>query len=210
MMQTNSYVVTICGGSASGKTTLALKLQEALGAEACSILLQDSYYIDQRHKFDTDGGSVNFDHPDALDFDLMAEHIGQLRKNNLVRVPIYNFKTLKRNSETINLEPKPFIIIDGILVLSQSKIREVSDLMIYVECEEGLRYERRLKRDTEQRGRTPDGVKAQFYNQVKPMHDKYVEASKNHAQIIVNQENFEPKLEEILLCLKTKLKTNLN
>jgi uridine kinase len=201
-MKEKPFIITISGGSGSGKTTFARRLREHLSTENSLVLYQDSYYIDQSDKFDHDGGKINFDHPNSLDFDLMADQINQLKNRKTVEVPFYDFATHSRKEETTTFNPKPFIIIDGILVLTQKNIRDVSDLMIFIDCDEPLRYERRLKRDTEERGRTPDGVKVQFFAQVKPMHDKFVEPSKDFAHILVNSQNFDDKLKEVITLLK--------
>ncbi len=191
------FILAIGGGSGSGKTTFARRLQEKLGAGKCRLLSQDSYYIDQSHRFDRDGGSVNFDHPDAIEFSLLAAHQNELKENQSVDVPIYDFATHKRLEETIVFEPAPIILVDGILVLSRANIREASDFLVFMECEEDLRFQRRLERDIRERGRTPDGVHAQFYGQVKPMHDEFVETSKHFADLTVSVETFDDQLESL-------------
>ena len=188
------YIVGVSGGSGSGKTTLARRVQKALGEERCAILYQDSYYIDQSDKFDFDGGSVNFDHPSALDFDLLGEHLLQLKNGRAIEVPRYDFATHTRQPESDTFEPIPVVLVDGILVLSQRQVFPHFDEAIFVETPEDLRFERRLKRDVEERGRTPEGVRDQFYKQVKPMHDQFVEPSKNNASLTIDCENFD------LLC----------
>lgn len=189
---TNNTVllIGISGGSGSGKTTFAKRLKEALN-ETCQIITQDSYYIDQSDKFDHDGGSVNFDHPSALDFDLLAKQLKQLKSGNSVEIPQYNFSTHKREEITIPLQPTKIILVDGILLFSQPQIFEILDHKIFVDCPEELRFTRRLERDVKERGRTPEGVKAQFMAQVKPMHDEFVEPTKHQACSIVNVENFD-------------------
>ncbi len=199
------FIVCVSGGSGSGKTTFAKRIQQYFSENVCQILAQDNYYRDQSAKFDHDGGSVNFDHPDALEFSLMGEHLIELKKSNPVEVPIYDFATHTRQKETIHFKPSPLILVDGILVLSQPIICDNCDLNIFISCAEKLRYERRLNRDVKERGRTPDGVKAQFDNQVKPMHDEFVESSKKYAQIIVSESDFDKKLEEVCELLKSKI-----
>lgn len=188
-----AYIIGVTGGSGSGKTFFANALHKYLGKENSSILLQDNYYKDQSHRFDCDGGSVNFDHPDSLDFDLLAAHLKELKKGNSIEIPQYDFKTHTRAEKTIKQYSKKVIILDGILILSQPKIRAVLDDAIFVETPEDIRYQRRLLRDTMERGRSPEGVKAQFEKQVKPMHDLFVEPSKKHASYIssgVDMETF--------------------
>jgi len=183
-MLREAYIIGVSGGSGSGKTFFANSLQKDLGSDLSYILLQDHYYKDQSAKFDVDGGSVNFDHPDSLDFDLLATHLKMLKSAKSIPIPQYDFKTHKRLEKTERLSPKKVIILDGILILSQPKIRALLDDSIYVETPEEIRYQRRLMRDTFERGRTVEGVKAQFEKQVRPMHDLFVEPSKHYASYI--------------------------
>lgn len=182
-MNDNTFILAVAGGSGSGKTFFAQALAKKL-QEKAFVLYQDNYYIDQSHRFDYDGGSVNFDHPDALDFDLMAEHLKELKKGEDIRIPKYEFATHSRMKETIYQPWKRVVIVDGILILTQPKLLELFDASIFVETPEDIRFERRLNRDVVERGRTPEGVKAQFENQVKPMHDLFVEPSKNMATYV--------------------------
>lgn len=198
MMTEKTKIIAISGGSGSGKTTFARDLKDALGS-GCSILYQDSYYIDQSEKFDKDGGAVNFDHPDALEFSLLAHHLGLLKKGQKIEVPIYDFATHTRKSDTVILNPCPYILVDGILILSQKELHPHFDLSIYVDTCEQVRFERRLRRDVEERGRTPQGVEDQFYAQVAPMHDLFVEPSKNYAsRILSGEESFAQRIEELV------------
>ena len=189
----NVYLIGIAGGSGSGKTTFARLLNEHFN-EHSDILYQDNYYKDQSHRFDHDGGAVNFDHPDSIDFELLYKHTKELKKNNPIDLPYYDFATHKRLKKTSKFEPKKVIFIDGILLFSQPNLLDIFDHKIYTDCDETTRFERRLKRDIEERGRTKDGVITQFKNQVKPMHDQFVEPSKEHACDIIHQENFDDKL----------------
>lgn len=185
-MTTNKpYIVGVSGGSGSGKTYFARELQKSLGEDRCTILYQDNYYIDQSKKFDGDGGSVNFDHPSSLDFDLLANGLSQLKQGHSIKVPLYDFATHTRKAETIDCLPKKIILVDGILILDSAVVRAQLDEAIFFDTPEALRFERRLERDVHERGRTPEGVKKQFELQVKPMHDKFVEPSKSHAKTIV-------------------------
>lgn len=185
-----NYIIAIAGGSGSGKTTLAKKLCKIFSNNSkLNILGQDSYYIDQSENFDKDGGSVNFDHPDALEFSLMGRHIQSLKEDSPIEVPIYDFATHKRLSITEKFLPSEMIFVEGTLLYSQPELHHLFDEMIFLEVEESLRYRRRLKRDTEERGRTEEGVYNQFYKQVKPMHDQFVEPSKHHASLILQEDH---------------------
>lgn len=176
-----TFVIGVAGGSGSGKTFFAQALAKRLGPEQAFVLYQDNYYIDQSKKFDHDGGSVNFDHPNAIDFDLLSEHLKQLKNGADIHVPIYDFATHSRLEKTKIQEHKKVVIVDGILILSQPKLRELFDESVFVHTPETIRFERRLIRDVQERGRTQEGVKAQFEAQVKPMHDMFVEPSKQFA-----------------------------
>jgi uridine kinase len=186
----SSFLLGVAGGSGSGKTyfaeALVRELKSLLGEDICEIVLQDNFYIDQSHRFDHDGGRVNFDHPDSIEFSLLAEHLKTLKAGNSTEIPTYDFATHKRKLETIKIEPKKIIIVDGILIFNSEPVRCLFDDLIFFQTPEDLRYERRLKRDVQERGRTPEGVKEQFLKQVKPMHDQFVEPSKQYAKTLVN------------------------
>lgn len=178
-------MVGVAGGSGSGKTYFAKALARRLGRDRCAILYQDSFYFDQSKKFDRDGGVVNFDHPESIDFALMTEKLGQLKQGQAVEIPVYDFVTHTRKPETESVLPKPVIIVDGILIFHDERLRQLLDERLYFDTPEELRFKRRLERDVRVRGRTPEGVSAQFYKQVKPMHDQFVEPSKAHASVVI-------------------------
>lgn len=191
-------IVAVAGGSGSGKTTFARKLLNKIGEQRGSIIYQDSYYIDQSHRFDKDGGNVNFDHPDSLEFSLMAKHLKQLKAGNTVNIPIYDFVSHSRSQKSIYQEPKDIIIVDGILILGQKELIPLFDIRIFIDIPEAVRFERRLKRDMKERGRTREGVIAQFENQVKPMHDQFVQPSIKNADIQIKMEDSLDDMVEIL------------
>ncbi len=205
------FVVAIAGGSGSGKTTLARKLAIEFSSKEgpLPILGQDSYYIDQSHRFDRDGGVVNFDHPESLEFSLLAQHLRDLKLGLSVQIPIYEFSNHQRKSETESFPAQQIVILEGTLIFSQPQILSLIDEAIFLKVPESLRFQRRLKRDTEERGRTEAGVREQFFNQVKPMHDHFVEPSMAGAHIIIQEQ-------EILLrsergsSLRTRLINALN
>ncbi len=198
-MSQKPYILGVAGGSGSGKTYFARNLHEILGPEKCLLISQDSYYIDQSHKFDKDGGAVNFDHPDSLDFNLLSKHLSSLRQKNSIEVPIYDFKTHQRQKETITESARPIIIIDGILILSQPHVREHFNDAVFFNTPESIRFERRLKRDVEERGRTEKGVHDQFASQVKPMHDQFVQPSMSFAEYVINDlDQYGPVLNKLI------------
>ncbi len=185
-MNQRPYIIGVAGGSGSGKTYFARELQQLFGDEVCSIIYQDNYYIDQSKKFDGDGGSVNFDHPSSLDFDLLAEGLRLLKSGLKINIPIYDFVSHTRKKETLLAEPKKIIIVDGILILQSKSVREELDEAVFFDTPESLRFERRLSRDVHERGRTVEGVRKQFELQVRPMHNEFVEPSKQFAETLVN------------------------
>ncbi len=181
-----TVLVAIAGGSASGKTTLARALAHSFGAEEALILSQDHYYFDQSLKVVKEGEGANFDHPSAIDFELLREHLLGLQAGNAVSVPRYDFATHSRQKEVDHYSPRSIVFVDGTLVLASDIVRNVFDVKIFVQTEEDLRFQRRQERDVRERGRTPEGVERQFTNQVKPMHDIFVEPSKHHADLVVS------------------------
>lgn len=177
-------VVGVAGGSGSGKTTFVRALQNAIGAENCSILSQDSYYFDAVKEFDFDGGAINFDHPNSLEFPLLLNHICALKAGESISVPSYCFKTHARVGMTTLAANKPVLLVDGILLLSQPALCAHFDISVFVDVPEQIRFQRRLHRDVRERGRSPEGVTAQFHSQVKPMHDQFVAPSLRFANVV--------------------------
>jgi uridine kinase len=175
------FLLGVAGGSGSGKTHFARTLRAELGDRHCEIVYQDNFYIDQSRRFDFDGGSVNFDHPDAIDFALLAERLEALKEGEPVEIPIYDFVTHSRRPETLTIEPRPVVLVDGILIFHAEPVRALFDDTVFFDTPEELRFQRRLERDVQERGREPEGVRNQFYRQVKPMHDQFVEPSKAFA-----------------------------
>lgn len=182
--QSDVFILGVAGGSGSGKTYFAKALADSLGEHA-TIVYQDNFYIDQSHKFDHDGGSVNFDHPESLELTLLAKCLSELKEGKSTEIPEYDFKTHSRLKQTLRVHPKTIVIVDGILIFHPDYLREQFDEMVFFDTPESLRFERRLERDVVERGRTIEGVKAQFLKQVKPMHDEFVEPSKVHAHTII-------------------------
>lgn len=196
-------VIGVTGGSGSGKTTFARMLQANMGDQFCGLLHQDSYYRDMHEYFDRDGGRVNFDHPDSVEFELLVRHIKDLKAGYDIEVPIYDFATHTRQFETMPFPCRPVLILDGILLLTQTELRPLLDFAFFVDTQEDLRFQRRLQRDVRERGRTPEGVREQFFNHVKPMHDLFVDPSRKFAdRIISGEKSFGPVIDEIVFGLK--------
>jgi uridine kinase len=200
-------VIGIAGGSGSGKTYFARALYNNIGDEHCALVYQDNFYIDQSSKFDFDGGSVNFDHPSSLDFDLLAEKLQILKSGLAAEIPIYDFATHSRQTHTYHQPTKKIILVDGILIFHPPQVRSLFDEMIFFDTPEELRFKRRLDRDVNERGRKPEGVHNQFFKQVKPMHDQFVEPSKEFADYIVKDlGDYEKVLETFTAKFKYLLK----
>jgi len=185
---TRPRLLAIAGGSCSGKTTLAAKLADSLGAKICRVVRQDDYY----HDIDARGDSplVNFDIPDALDFDLLHDNLLAFKRGEAVALPSYDFITHQRQTSTEPLASRPVIIIEGILLLDIPPLREIFDHSVYMRCPEDLRLSRRLTRDTIERGRTKEDVLRQFQEQVAPAHQTYVSPSQNFADLIIDQADY--------------------
>ncbi len=179
------FVIGVAGGSGSGKSTFAQNLQEQFPAQV-TIIKSDNYYRPQDNLSLQERVHLNFDAPDAIDFDLLAEHIAELKAGRSVTGPIYDFSLHTRREETKTIVPTPIVIVDGILVLHQEKIRALCDLKVYVDTDADERILRRMRRDIVERGRTIDSVIEQYLATVKPMHNLYVEPTKYCADIVVN------------------------
>lgn len=196
-------IIGVAGGSGSGKTTFSRMLQANLGEHFCGLLHQDSYYRDMHEYFDRDGGRVNYDHPDAIEFELLVRNLKQLKEGEDIRVPVYDFSTHRRMQDPFLFSAKPVVVLDGILLLTQSEIRSLLDFAFFIDTQEDLRFQRRLQRDVRERGRTSEGVREQFFNHVKPMHDLFVDPSRKFAdRIISGERSFGPVIDEIVFGLR--------
>lgn len=179
--------VGIAGGTGSGKTLVAQRLAVRVGTEQVVLLQQDWYYRDLSHLPFAEREKRNFDHPDAIDFPLLREHVRRLLAGLPVQVPRYDFVAHCRTGESYPLEPRPVVILEGILILHDQELRKLMDLKIYVESEPDVRFIRRLMRDMNERGRSLTSVVKQYLETVRPMHLQFVEPSKGHADVIVPQ-----------------------
>lgn len=190
----NPIAIGIAGGSCSGKSTLTEKLYSKLGPDKAVVLPQDDYFFGLGDAPPGKGGP-NFDHPDAVDFDNLCTQLADLKAGQSIDRPLYDFPTHLPKAETEHTVSQPVILVDGILILHHQPMRELLDLKIFVECDATTRFTRRLDRDVKERGRTSDSVRTVFTEQVSPMHEKYVEPSKRHADIVVNSQQSGPGFE---------------
>ena len=178
-------IIGICGGTGSGKTTVANSILESVNASEVAFIQQDSYYRNLKDLPLDYRNVVNFDHPDALDNDLLVHHIRKLKAGGSVELPIYDFKTHTRLNEIILIEPKPIVIVEGILIYTDARLLEQMDIKVFVDTPDDIRFIRRLKRDIAERGRTVDSVIEQYLATVRPMHMQFVEPSKRYADVII-------------------------
>jgi uridine kinase len=178
-------VIGIAGGSGSGKTTVLSRIIDAFGSDQIAVLDHDAYYQDLAEYPPEERETFNFDHPDALETGLMREHLDVLIEGEPIEKPIYDFTTHRRKDETETIEPRPVVIIEGILVLAEPELEEAMDIRIYVDTADDIRLMRRIRRDIQERGRSIDGVLRQYERTVRPMHIEFVEPSKRKADIII-------------------------
>lgn len=178
-------VIGIAGGSGSGKTTLAKLILDRIGSDRIAFLPHDAYYKDLSDLPPNQRAEINFDHPNSLDTALLIEHIIGLLENKPVDLPVYNFKTHSRTNETYQVDPRPIIMVEGILIFTEKALRDILDVKIFVDTDPDLRFIRRLERDIEERGRTTKSVVRQYLSTVRPMHLEFVEPSKRYADVII-------------------------
>ncbi|MGV3724953.1 MAG: uridine kinase [Actinomycetota bacterium] len=199
-------VVGVAGGTGSGKTTVVRRIVETLGAGQVSLIEQDAYYRDGSHLPFPARAARNYDHPDAIDEPLLAQHVAALKAGGAVEVPCYDFVEHVRRPETRRIEARPCVVVEGILVLASEGVRDLLDLRLFVDTDADLRFIRRLERDTRERGRTPESVVEQWQATVRPMHLLFVEPSKRHAHLVIPEGGLnEPALEVITTHLRTAL-----
>jgi uridine kinase len=178
-------LIGITGGTGSGKSTIAKEIYKKFSEESIAMIEQDSYYKDQSFLSIDERIKTNYDHPDAFDTHLLVQHLITLLNGNFIKKPIYDFEIHNRKKETIKVEPKEIIIVEGILILQEKEIRDLLDIKIYVDTDADVRIIRRMLRDINERGRTVDSVINQYLNIVRPMHMQFIEPSKRYADIII-------------------------
>ncbi len=178
-------VIGIAGGTGCGKTTVVNQIINELPFEEVGVISQDSYYCDLSHLTYDERVQVNFDHPRAIDFELLGSHLQDLKKGIPIHQPVYSFVEHNRTKDTIPTYPRKVMIVEGILILTNPQIREMFDIKIFVHADSDERLIRRLKRDITERGRDLDEVLARYKNTLKPMHDQFIEPTKEYADIII-------------------------
>jgi uridine kinase len=178
-------VLGLAGGTGSGKTTVANVILSRVGPHRLAYVPQDAYYRNYTEMTAAHGAAINWDHPDALDAELLATHVRALKAGQPIELPVYDFTLNARTGQTTHVEPRPVILVEGILIFAERSLRELFDMKIYVDTDADLRFIRRLQRDIAERGRTAESVIQQYLTHVRPMHLEFVEPSKRYADIIV-------------------------
>ena len=200
------FVLGIAGGSGSGKTTFAHKVIDRVPSEQISIVHMDSYYLNQLPtEIITTDGKANYDHPRAFDWELLRTHLTQLKNNQSIEMPKYNFKSHSRHKETITIHPKSILIFEGIFALFDPEIRKLLDVKCFLNVDSDIRFTRRLHRDIQERGRDLDSVIDQYYATVRPMYQKFLDPQKQYADVTIGEETdqaaiiISSRLKEIIL-----------
>jgi len=194
-------IVGVAGGSGSGKTTVVRRIVDSLGSDEVTVLDHDRYYRDRNDLRLEERAALNYDHPDALETDLMVRHVQELKSGRAVQVPKYDFARHARLPETELFSPRRAIIVEGILVFTSPELRQLMDVKVFVDTDSDTRFIRRLQRDVADRGRTMESVIEQYQSTVKPMHLEFVEPSKRYADVILPQGGHNTVAVEMLLSL---------
>jgi uridine kinase len=190
MESPDPLVIGIAGGSGSGKTTVAQAILQRVGPDRIAFLQHDYYYKDRSQLPPAQSAEVNFDHPNSLETELLIQHIASLRAGKAVAVPIYDFSTDSRTGQTFTIQPCRVILVEGILIFTESELRKMFDVKIFVDTDADLRLIRRLERDIEERHRTVESIIKQYQRTVRPMHLEFVEPSKRYADVIIPEGGF--------------------
>ncbi len=180
-------VIGIAGGTGSGKTTVVKKITEQFPKKEVAVLSHDSYYYDNSHLSLEERRSKNFDHPDSIEFDLMIEHVKKLKNGESIQEPVYSFITCTRSEVAKTIDPKKVLIIEGILCLTNKKLRDLMDIKVFVDCDSDVRLSRVIKRDIMERGRNVEQVLSRYEKTVRPSHLQFIEPTKRFADIIIPQ-----------------------
>jgi uridine kinase len=200
------FVIGIAGGTGSGKTTVARRIYDSLHLDSAVFLDHDSYYRELDHLPMEERRRVNFDHPDSLDNDLLVEHLERLLEREPIDKPVYDFAAHTRAGSTVRIEPRDVILVEGILIFVDPRLRDLFDLKIFVDTEADVRFIRRMRRDLELRGRNVESVIEQYLGTVRPMHFEFVEPSKRYADVIIPRGgNNTPGIEVIAARVRERL-----
>ena len=183
-------IIGIAGGTGSGKTTVVNQILNELDSEEVTVISQDSYYSKNDNLSYKERCGINFDHPRAIDFELLIEHMKELKKGNVIEQPIYSFVTHNRSTDTIKTHPRKVIIVEGILIFTNKVLRDLMDIKIYVHADSDERLIRRLRRDIKERGRSIEEVLQRYQDTLKPMHQQFIEPTKNFADIIIPNDKY--------------------
>lgn len=200
-------VIGVAGGSGSGKTTVVRRIMDALGDSDVTVVEHDRYYRDHPELRLEERAALNYDHPNALDTDLMVEHVRALREGLTVHLPVYDFALHARKAETTPVRPGAALIIEGILIFTDKALRSLMDVKVFVDTDADTRFIRRLQRDVAERGRTTSSVIDQYLNTVKPMHLEFVEPSKRYADLIIPEGGYNQVAVDMLLTLIRSMRT---
>ena len=201
------YLIGVAGGSNSGKTTIAARMEGLIGSEELSLIRLDSYYITMRDQPIEVRAAFNYDHPDAFDWDLLYQHLQRLTAGESVHVPIYDYTIYDRTDEYELVVPGKVVIVEGILVLWEPRLRGMLDLKVFVDTPADLRVIRRLQRDVAERGRTQESILEQYLTTVRPSHEQFIEPSKRYADVIVPEGGLNRPALEVLLARVRELTT---
>ncbi len=183
-------IIGIAGGTGSGKTTVVKKILNEMPTAEVTVISQDSYYNQNDHLTYQERCNINFDHPNAIDFELLINHIKELRKGNQIEQPIYSFVTHNRIDDRIKTFPKKVVIIEGILIFTNKELRKLIDIKVFVHADSDERLIRRLRRDIEERGRDINEVLERYQSTLKPMHQEFIEPTKNYADLIIPNDTY--------------------
>ena len=205
--KTAMFIIGIAGGTGSGKTTVVNKIVKALGTDDIGIIPQDNYYVSLDHLPLEERAKFNFDHPRAIDFDLLYEHLTRLKNGQAVQQPVYSFIKYTRTGDSILTHPKRVMIVEGILIFTDPRLRDLFDLKIFVHADADERLIRRIRRDIAERGRSVDEVLTRYQTTLKPMHEQFIEPTKSYADIIIpNDRRNETAIEVIKSVINHNLR----
>lgn len=197
-------IIGVFGGTGSGKTTIVNQIVSDFNASDIQVISQDAYYKDNSNITYEARCLLNFDHPEAIDFELLYQHLSALKNGETIEQPVYNFKTHNRTDKTLEISPKKILILEGILIMNYPKLRSLLDLKVFIDTNSDMRMERRVNRDISKRGRTPKEVMDRYINTLKPMHDQFIEPMKIHADMVIeNHENASINLDILIAKIKS-------